>query len=137
MESIQATQEDNGIRMMVEIYMFIYAHKVREAVEDLTRKHCYECRIDYPSQRNHPCFMLLENERLNFYFDDAMEEIDYQKVLSLWKNETKLTDISQKLKDTFERLLPNSGWREMHLPNKDEFCAMVRRIMQLDHRFYQ
>jgi hypothetical protein len=43
MESIQATQEDNGIRMMVEIYMFIYAHKVREAVEDLTRKHCYEC----------------------------------------------------------------------------------------------
>jgi hypothetical protein len=66
-----------------------------------------------------------------------MEEIDYQKVLSLWKNETKLTDISQKLKDTFERLLPNSGWREMHLPNKDEFCAMVRRIMQLDHRFYQ
>ena len=57
MESIQATQEDNGIRMMVEIYMFIYAHKVREAVEDLTRKHCYECRIDHPSQRNHPCFM--------------------------------------------------------------------------------
>jgi hypothetical protein len=36
MESMQATQEDNGIRMMVEIYMFIYAHKVREAVEDLT-----------------------------------------------------------------------------------------------------
>jgi hypothetical protein len=32
--------------------------------------------------------MLLENERLNFYFDDAMEEIDCQKVLSLWKNET-------------------------------------------------
>jgi hypothetical protein len=65
--------------MMVEIYMFIYAHKVREAVEDLTRKHCYGCRIDHPSQRNHPCFMLLENERLNFYFDDAMEEIDYLK----------------------------------------------------------
>jgi hypothetical protein len=38
--------------------------------------------------------MLLENERLNFYFDDAMEEIDYQKVLSLWKNETKLTHYS-------------------------------------------
>jgi hypothetical protein len=43
MESIQATQEDNGIRMMVEIYMFIYAHKVREAVEDLTRKHSRTC----------------------------------------------------------------------------------------------
>jgi hypothetical protein len=41
MESIQATQEDNGIRMMVEIYMFTYAHKVREAVEDLTQKHLW------------------------------------------------------------------------------------------------
>jgi hypothetical protein len=46
--------------------------------------------------------MLSENERLNIYFDDAMEEIDCQKVLSLWKNEPKLTDISQKLKHVRE-----------------------------------
>jgi hypothetical protein len=32
MESIQADQEDNDIRMMVEIYMFTYARKLREAV---------------------------------------------------------------------------------------------------------
>ena len=108
MESIQATQEDNGIRMMVEIYMFTYARKLREAVEDLTRKYCYGCRIDHPSQRNHPCLVLAERERLNIFVDDAMEDIDCQEVLNLWKNETKLIDISQKLKDTFERLLQNS-----------------------------
>jgi hypothetical protein len=78
MESIQADQEDNDIRMMVEIYMFIYARKLREAVEDLTRKHCYGCRIDHQSQRNHPCLMLAESERLNIYVDDAMEDIDCQ-----------------------------------------------------------
>jgi hypothetical protein len=137
MESIQADQEDNDIRMMVGIYMFTYARKLREAVEDLTRKHCYGCRIDQPSQRNHPCLMLAESERLNIFVDDAMEDIDCQEVLNLWKNETKLIDISQKLKDTFERLLQNSEWREMHLPNKDEFYDMVKRTMQLDHRFYQ
>jgi hypothetical protein len=54
-------------------------------------------------------------EHLNMYFDDAMEEIDCHEVLNLWKNESKLTDISQSLKDTFERLLQNSEWREMHL----------------------
>jgi hypothetical protein len=132
MESIQADQEDHDIRMM-----FTYARKLREAVEDLTRKHCYGCRIDHPSKRNHPCLMLAESERLNIYVDDAMEDIDCQEVLNLWKNETKLIDISQKLKDTFERLLQNSEWREMHLPKKDEFNDMAKRTIQLDHRFYQ
>ena len=39
--------------------------------------------------------MLAESERLNIYVDDAMEDIDCQEVLNLWKNETKLIDISQ------------------------------------------
>lgn len=86
MESIQAAQEDNDIRMMVEIYMFTYARKVREVVEDLTRKHCYGCRIDHPSQRTHSCLMMSDLEHLNMYFDDVMEEIDCQEVLNLWKN---------------------------------------------------
>ena len=116
--------------------MFTYARKVREVVVDLTRKHCYGCRIDHPSQRNHSCLMMSDLEHLNMYFDDAMEEIDFHEVLNLWKNESKLTDISQSLKDTFERLLQNSEWREMHLPNKDKFYDMVKRTMQLDYRFY-
>jgi hypothetical protein len=41
MQSIQADHEDNYIRMMVGIYMFTYARKLREAVEDLTRKHLW------------------------------------------------------------------------------------------------
>ena len=81
--------------------------------------------------------MLAESERLNIFVDDVMEDIDCQEVLNLWKNETKLIDISQKLKDTFERLLQNSEWREMHLPNKDEFYDMAKRTIPLDHRFYQ
>jgi hypothetical protein len=62
--------------------------------------------------------MLAESERLNIYVDDAMEDNDCQEVLNFWKNETKLIDISLKLKDTFERLLQNSEWREMHLPKQ-------------------
>ena len=81
--------------------------------------------------------MLAESERLNIYVDDAMEDNDCQEVLNFWKNETKLIDISLKLKDTFERLLQNSEWREMHLPKKDEFNDMAKRTIQLDHRFYQ
>jgi hypothetical protein len=79
MESIQ----DNDIRMMVEIYMFTYPRKVREVVVDLTRKHCYGCRINHPSQRNHSCLMMSDLEHLNMYFDDAMEEIDCHEVLNL------------------------------------------------------
>jgi hypothetical protein len=43
--------------------------------------------------------MMSDLEHLNMYFDDAMEEIDCHEVLNLWKNESKLTGISQSLKD--------------------------------------
>lgn len=137
MESVQTVQEENSVKVMVEIYMFTYARKVRDEIEQLTQKHCFGCRNNDPSQRNHSCLMWSEMERLSFYFDDAMERIDCQEVLNLWKNETQLTDISQDLKDIFERLLRSDEWRENHLPSKDRFYDMVKNIMQLNHRFYQ
>ena len=81
--------------------------------------------------------MMSDFERLNIYFDDAMEKIDCQEVLNLWKKETQVTDIPQQLKDTFEGLLKSDDWREKHLPSKDGFYDMVKKIIQLDHRFYE
>jgi hypothetical protein len=61
MESIQATQEDNGIRMMVEIYMFIYAHKVREAVEDLNCVPISNVQFQYDDDHLHPIILMLRH----------------------------------------------------------------------------
>ena len=112
--------------------MFTYARKVREEVGHLIREHCFGCRPDHPSQRNHPCLMMSEFEHLNIYFDDAMENVKCEEVLNLWKKETQLTDISETLKDTFIKLLQNSKWQKKHLPSKTGFYDMVKRIILLD-----
>ncbi|CAG2210545.1 unnamed protein product [Mytilus edulis] len=73
MESTQTITEGKEIRMTIDIYLFLYARKVVEEVRLLTRKHCFGCRNNHPSQRNHSCLMMSELEQLNIYFDDALE----------------------------------------------------------------
>ncbi|VDI10520.1 Hypothetical predicted protein [Mytilus galloprovincialis] len=98
-------------------------------------KHCFGCRNNHPSQRNHSCLMISELEQLNIYFDDALENVDCEELLELWKRDTKLTDIPLELKNTFINLLQNCEWRENNLPDKDGFYEMTRKIIQLGDRF--
>ena len=135
MESTQTITEGKEIRMTIDIYLFLYARKVVEEVRLLTRKHCFGCRNNHPSQRNHSCLMMSELEQLNIYFDDALENVDCEELLELWKRDTKLTDISLELKNTFINLLQNCEWRENNLPDKDGFYEMTKKIIQLSDRF--
>ena len=135
MESTQTITEGKEIRMTIDIYLFLYARKVVEEVRLLTRKHCFGCRNNHPSQRNHSCLMMSELEQLNIYFDDALENVDCEELLELWKRDTKLTDISLELKNTFINLLQNCEWRENNLPDKDGFYKMTKKIIQLGDRF--
>lgn len=135
MESTQTITEGKEIRMTIDIYLFLYARKVVEEVRLLTRKHCFGCRNNHPSQRNHSCLMMSELEQLNIYFDDALENVDCEELLELWKRDTKLTDISLELKNTFINLLQNCEWRENNLPDKDGFYEMTKKIIQLGDRF--
>lgn len=135
MESTQTITEGKEIRMTIDIYLFLYARKVEEEVRLLTRKHCFGCRNNHPSQRNHSCLMMSELEQLNIYFDDALENVDCEELLELWKRDTKLTDISLELKNTFINLLQNCEWRENNLPDKDGFYEMTKKIIQLGDRF--
>ena len=135
MDSIQS-KEDPCIRMMVNILIFSYARKVREEIVTLTQKHCYGCRTNHGSQRKHSCLMMSEVENLNIYFDDAVDKIDFQDVLNLWKSDIQLLDISETLKHKIETLLQSDDWRETNLPSKDKFYETVKKTMQLDYRFY-
>lgn len=132
MESTQTITEGKEIRMTIDIYLFLYARKVVEEVRLLTRKHCFGCRNNHPSQRNHSCLMMSELEQLNIYFDDALENVDCEELLELWKRDTKLTDISLELKNTFINLLQNCEWRENNLPDKDGFYEMTKKMTYFD-----
>ena len=82
MNTIQHVEENDSISMMIEIIMFTYARKVREEIGQLVKEHCFGCRHDHLSQKNHTCIMMSDIEHLNIYFEDAMDTICYKEVLN-------------------------------------------------------
>ena len=77
MNRIQHVEENDSISMMIEIFMFTYARKVREEIGQLVKEHYLGCRHDHLSQKNHTCIMMSDIEHLNIYFEDAMDTICY------------------------------------------------------------
>lgn len=133
--SKQSVSTDRSMRMMTDVFMFIYARKVREMVDKLSRRHCYGCSAYHPSQRNHSCLMMTDIEHLNMYFDDAVDAIFLDEILYLWTVETQLTDIPQDLKDTFIKTIKSPEKREQIFPSKDAFYAMVKKTIELAVHF--
>ena len=51
-----------------------YAEEVAHAISVVVVENCNGCIIDHPSQRQHPCLMMENEERLLMYFDIVCSE---------------------------------------------------------------
>ena len=50
----------------------IYTHAVFTEIERLCEENCCGCKIDHPSQRQHDCLMLTEEEKWELYYKKAV-----------------------------------------------------------------
>ena len=58
-----------------------YAQELASIINELVVKKCNGCIIDHPSQRQHPCITMENDERLWSYFNDALLRISEEEVL--------------------------------------------------------
>ena len=91
--------------LLMNIYSFIFARKIREALADVAKVNCYGCQIDHPSQTHHSCLMLSEIEHLYSYYHEATEKVNTRDVLCLWKEEVKICDLSEETNKQFMCLI--------------------------------
>ena len=52
-----------------------YAEEIACAISVLVVENCNGCIIDHPSQRQHPCLMMENDEKLLLYFDIAFSRV--------------------------------------------------------------
>ena len=50
----------------------IFANAVASEINQLCQEYCNGCKIDHPSQRQHDCLMMDEDERWEMYGFDAI-----------------------------------------------------------------
>ena len=47
----------------------------------LVLENCEGCHVDHPSQRQHDCLMMEDEQRMWLYFNTAMEKVSEAKVI--------------------------------------------------------
>ena len=63
-----------------------YAEEVSAIVSMMLLENCEGCRFDYPSQREHDCLMMEDNQKMLLYFDSALENVSEAKVVETFMN---------------------------------------------------
>ena len=75
-----------------------YAEEVSTIISMLVLENCEGCLIHHPSQRQHDCLMMEDEQEMWLYFDTALEKVSEAKVVETFVNSL------QDLKPTVNRL---------------------------------
>jgi hypothetical protein len=98
-----------------------YAEEIACAISVLVVENCNGCIIDHPSQKQHPCLMMENDERLLMYFDIALSRVSEASVIEKFMN--SLNDIKPRV-DGLELLKYTcNDWRTV-------FCTNERRMLK-------
>ena len=108
----------------VHLLEAIYIHAIQNEVNKICEDNCYGCEVGHPSQRNHDCLMMDDEERWLLYTTDAVmqvkckyciwsEFIEATRVLKMIHRENMRTRL-QQLESIDDPMLLKS-LREQHL----------------------
>lgn len=92
---------------------FFYAKEIILRLSDVIKRKCEGCALDSLSQRDHTCLSLTKRQQLSLYFEDVLQIIDEEAILSTWKEHvTALDDISPDFIAIYELKFNCKDWRD-------------------------
>ena len=98
-----------------------YAEEIACAISVLVVENCNGCIIDHPSQRQHPCLMMENDEKLLLYFDIAFSRVPEANVMEKFMN--SLGDIKPTVNGLELLKYTCNDWRTL-------FCTNERRLLK-------
>ena len=69
--------------LISNIFHLVYADECVEPIYAERKNQCYGCETNHPSQRQHDCLMLSEEESWNLFYDNAKDGVEKEEV---WKH---------------------------------------------------
>ncbi|XP_041364521.1 uncharacterized protein LOC121379913 [Gigantopelta aegis] len=58
-----------------------YLHVLQPAINQMTKDSCEGCAIDHPSQTQHSCLMMTQNEAIDSYFQRALQSLPHEAIV--------------------------------------------------------
>ena len=99
-----------------QVLKFFYVELCRREMIKQLMKDCEGCEKDWPSQWDHTCCIINDDDFWTYYFDDAKSTIDLSLIREVCANLVKLVEVSS-----------SSEWEDLvlSLPSMNTSVAMM------------
>ena len=108
-------------RLIEEKLLKCYAEEVSAIISMMVLENCEGCRVDHPSQRQHDCLMMEDDQKMWLYFDSALEKVPEAKVVETFMN--SLRDIKPTVNGLELLKYTCQDWRTL-------FCTKNRGLLK-------
>ena len=135
-DEVEKIQRQKIASLVGHVFQLTYAAIFDGVIHEEKVNRCNGCAIHHPSQREHSCLMM-DNEEAWFYFhDEVREKIDSSNVLKT--AEYVCSALGLKLTNSWETYvteLPKFPWTSVYLTSLEfEECGKIVQAKQLHDR---
>lgn len=106
-------------RVIEEKLLQCHTSELASMIHVMVEKNCNGCLIHHPSQRQHDCLMMENEEQMLLYFDDALENVSEHDVLRCFMK--SLEEIEPSVNGLEVLNYTYQDWRQL-------FCSTWRGI---------
>jgi hypothetical protein len=130
-----------SVMMMNSYFDFVYAKALHEVKGLTVRKHCYGCEINHPSQKEHDCIMISDDEeyQIEFYFNNMIKDVNEQDIIKSWEEIMEISNISPEIIHLHKRVISSKDFLTVMKTKqwKSKMIRMVLTIGRLEERLFR
>ena len=95
------------------MFQLIYAALADKLIQQQKLNHCHGCAIQHPSQNQHSCLMMDNDDAWMYYHDEVVEQIDLNSMLNA--TESISSAVGFKLPKSWEAYCQILSWTSIYL----------------------
>ena len=115
-DEVEKVQRQRVASLIGHVFQLTYAATVDKLIQEEKLNRCHCCAIQHPSQNQHSCLMMDNDDAWMYYHDKVVEQIDLNVILKT--AESVCSALGFKLAKSWEEYvteLPKYPWTSMYL----------------------
>ena len=125
-DEVEKVQRQKIASFIGHVFQLTYAAMVDKLIQQEKLNRCHDCSVQRPSQNQHACLMMNNDDAWMYYHDEVVEQIDLNSVLKA--TESICSARGFKLGNSWEAYvseLPKTPWTSIYLAFR--FSSRVMR----------
>ena len=131
-DEVEKVQRQRVASLIGHVFQLTYAATVDKLIQEQKLNRCHGCAIQHPSQNQHSCLVMDNDDAWIYYHDEVVEQIDLNVILKT--AESVCSALGFKLGKTWEAYvteLPKLPWTNIYLTSLEleDYGELEDRIL--------